>query len=443
MFHFPHFAAMDMDGNQLTSSIKNASVDYVLVDFYAPWCPHCQHFAPEYERLALTIARFNNATKSRALPRDPRILSATVDCVRFEAACNAWGIDSYPTLLWGSRADWISPTPKSKVRVVEVTQATAEAVALWIDGQTHLSLDPRQVSRAEVMKLLHASAVEQPHAASRVPPVAQKKLGGVADRWDMQLGAALLLHNAMRQLVLEASETGKLDGARRQSLLDLVELLRRRFPDEGSQGNCQKSLEVLGRELSVDTQGTNLTMLEEDPASYRFSPDLVERNWTFCATEWAKYGRQGWRSCKGTLPGKRGFTCGLWTLFHAVAARSEDSSAAHDLSVMRGVIANFFECEECRKHFLTLPVAAADTASRKATQLWWWRTHNLVNSRVQGLEAQYDDGDPAFPKVQWPTEAECPKCRRASSFLTTGRTNNESTWNLDEVVLFLDRYYGK
>eukprot|EP01045_Picozoa_sp_COSAG04_P047740 COSAG04_NODE_17972_length_454_cov_1.177465_1_plen_111_part_10 len=30
---------------------ERGDVSHVLMEFYAPWCPHCQHFAPEVERI--------------------------------------------------------------------------------------------------------------------------------------------------------------------------------------------------------------------------------------------------------------------------------------------------------------------------------------------------------------------------------------------------------
>lgn len=54
--------------------------------FYAPWCPHCQHFAPTYEAVA------------EAFVGDPRLRACAVDCVANRAACQARKINSFPTL---------------------------------------------------------------------------------------------------------------------------------------------------------------------------------------------------------------------------------------------------------------------------------------------------------------------------------------------------------
>lgn len=58
--------------------------DHWVLDFYAPWCGPCQHFAPEFEVLA------------RMLKGEVR--AGKVDCQNHHQLCQAAGIDSYPTV---------------------------------------------------------------------------------------------------------------------------------------------------------------------------------------------------------------------------------------------------------------------------------------------------------------------------------------------------------
>ena len=63
---------------QLDSSIFQRQLEEVpadtkvLLEFYAHWCPACQRFAPEYEKLAAVL----NAEPKPA----PKVLVARVDC---------------------------------------------------------------------------------------------------------------------------------------------------------------------------------------------------------------------------------------------------------------------------------------------------------------------------------------------------------------------------
>jgi len=93
VYHFPHVFATDFE--DLVPQLQNSSADFVLIDFYAPWCPHCQHFAPDYERLALAVQKFDAAqAKVTSSSGKSSILSATVDCQRFAKLCDFWNVHS-------------------------------------------------------------------------------------------------------------------------------------------------------------------------------------------------------------------------------------------------------------------------------------------------------------------------------------------------------------
>lgn len=56
-----------------------------LIEFYAPWCGHCKHLAPEYEVAATELKKDG-------------VLLAKVDCTDNEKVCASQGIRGYPTL---------------------------------------------------------------------------------------------------------------------------------------------------------------------------------------------------------------------------------------------------------------------------------------------------------------------------------------------------------
>ncbi|KAE8672104.1 putative protein disulfide-isomerase A6 [Hibiscus syriacus] len=59
-----------------------------LVEFYAPWCGHCQKIAPEYEKLA---QNFKNAKS---------VLIGKLDCDEHKSLCIKYGVEGYPTVQW-------------------------------------------------------------------------------------------------------------------------------------------------------------------------------------------------------------------------------------------------------------------------------------------------------------------------------------------------------
>lgn len=88
------------------------------------------------------------------------------------------------------------------------------------------------------------------------------------------------------------------------------------------------------------------------------------------------------------MPDRRGYTCGLWQLFHTLASRLPDSenSGAVWLAAVKGFVASYFQCSECAKHFVRHAGGeeAVGVARKRDAVLWMWRTHNIVRQRGGG-----------------------------------------------------------
>lgn len=57
-----------------------------LVEFYSPWCSHCQRYAPKYESVAEHFAG------------NPKIRITAFNCVKFDAECSQRAVNSFPSL---------------------------------------------------------------------------------------------------------------------------------------------------------------------------------------------------------------------------------------------------------------------------------------------------------------------------------------------------------
>lgn len=73
----------DLSYNAFVSSVLSSSEPWV-VDFYAPWCGHCQVFAPEFERVAQTL--------------EGRVKSGKVNCDVNQRLCQEASVSAYPSV---------------------------------------------------------------------------------------------------------------------------------------------------------------------------------------------------------------------------------------------------------------------------------------------------------------------------------------------------------
>ncbi len=69
----PTHAALQLGADNFTALLdKEPETRYAMIEFYASWCPACQHFAPTYEKLATFL-------KDKALG-EHTLLIGRVDC---------------------------------------------------------------------------------------------------------------------------------------------------------------------------------------------------------------------------------------------------------------------------------------------------------------------------------------------------------------------------
>lgn len=69
------------------------------------------------------------------------------------------------------------------------------------------------------------------------------------------------------------------------------------------------------------------------------------------------------------------------------------------------------------------------------------KVHNSVNNRL--AKDQLSQHDPAFPKIIFPSQKQCPKCYLPSVKNIDELADHESPWVKNEILLFLTSFYSK
>ncbi|OMO81376.1 Thioredoxin [Corchorus olitorius] len=90
---------LELDESNFDSAIS--SLDYILVDFYAPWCGHCKRLAPQLDEAAPVLAEF----------KEPVVI-AKLDADKFTTLAHKYQIGGYPTLklfMHGVPIDYYGP----------------------------------------------------------------------------------------------------------------------------------------------------------------------------------------------------------------------------------------------------------------------------------------------------------------------------------------------
>lgn len=215
----------------------------------------------------------------------------------------------------------------------------------------------------------------------------------------------------------EVTRYQTLTGEPLQALLDFLDVLITSFPFRSN--------------LKEYMTGLRATILSKTSWSGSDLYDTVKRLEEVYAPVYLSNSKD-YIGCRGSLPKYRGYTCGLWSLFHTLtvnAARKPGFEGPKVLRAMHGYVKHFFGCTECTQHFQAMAERNRlfDVKENDKAVLWLWISHNEVNLRLAGDVTE----DPHYPKIQFPSITRCAACR-----LPRG------AWNLPAVYQYLQGVYG-
>jgi thiol-disulfide isomerase/thioredoxin len=450
-----------------------------VVEFYAPWCPHCQQFKKEYIQIARETTRRSIGT---------HVEFHAVSCQLYREVCRAYNIDGFPVVLGYAIGESIEDVgwELNRVDTTMTAESIAEVLSLTlahepkdVHRRTDFSnSDDRRAYEREMVEMGHQAALkkkewhEYPHQS-------------LNDRYH---NAATSLAFALRTGVFMKRENA-LDDKRRLALVDFVGVVDWASP---AHWHVRKLVHDLPREMGAIAEDPELLgqLVEQHqsqqnpngglwgdivtlPTKQRkekilgLGGDVPHRAAAAEDPEEIFWGNNRWtEACTHSEPGM-GFSCGLWDLFHILTMGASKPSrqlygfqhghltAPKDVAeIIKRFIANFFACDVCRFNFLdmydrcghdhchrlvsTSPIALGgdeQSSTSRELAMWLWEVHNAVNVRLMKESAERDNRKVTKHErlaAMFPTKHMCPECWLDS---------NMTAFDKEAVFDFLQSWY--
>eukprot|EP01025_Chloroclados_australasicus_P043417 TRINITY_DN4643_c0_g2_i1.p1 TRINITY_DN4643_c0_g2~~TRINITY_DN4643_c0_g2_i1.p1 ORF type:complete len:509 (-),score=54.13 TRINITY_DN4643_c0_g2_i1:1998-3524(-) len=381
--------AVDLVNTTFHKEVGNVPSNYaVLMEFYASWCPACRHFKPAFEKIA---NYFNQEPRVQ-----PEVWVARIDCAVEHDLCRSYEVKSYPTLYLGYPEDFKtdSVSKLTQYKGAKSPSVIVQWIANYTKGVYDFQDEEHHTTEEELQKVAKKQALPQATEESVE---------------DIEKATVIAFEE-----IVESDLEGK-----RLAVIEIFTLLSTAHPSKRCQQGFQTLVDNFNKYWKPD-----LGSPEKELKAYKVcGEDVVIADW---------------KSCKGSREDTRGYTCGLWNLFHSLSTRVEEQLGG--LTWLRGVeayVRYFFACSTCQKHFMQMITSkeAQQISSRRDAVMWMWMAHNKVNKRLVEEEKKEGTGDPQYPKVQWPPLSLCLDCYE---------TNNQQDpqWSYPHVYQFLMHYYG-
>lgn len=350
-----------------------------LVDYYAPWCPHCRQFAPAWEKAASFYAETAN------------VHIAAVDCTQNSEVCNREGIMGYPTI----KLYHVPSDSKEPIKMPPQNRRNTNTVIAWVEEQMQQhGMKPSAAADdidAHMEKINSDCEMGQPHKAQTAPKTDTQQY----DDKDLVLKYKRL-HDAGIAAVSSFENgfyvgTTVLEGERYEAAVTWVEALAKTFPMAGNREALAALATAMKTQPKWEQKQWNVMIdaWKANATATSFPVNLFEssekKSWAFCST----------------------YTCGVWTLFHTLSVSDVQTDAplkpSEIMSAIRLFVKYFFSCEECQRHFMMAnpeslieTFAKSDADGPQTVAVWVWRMHNQVNKVLK-----YN---------LWPSREHCPEC---------------------------------
>uniref|UniRef100_A0A915N4Y7 Sulfhydryl oxidase n=1 Tax=Meloidogyne javanica TaxID=6303 RepID=A0A915N4Y7_MELJA len=390
----------------------------IIVEFYSDWCGHCRA-VETYNNLwkgidthiSTLIVLFESNTNSLVGAQLLLDLSGYADkvvarrCVN-NALANALQIKDFPTFAVFRRGE------RSPAYIAELRRLLLNEFEQLLRNDSK-ETSKRSMNKFSSRKKFASGSENIEQFCSNFPQICKRAY--FVSELDLLKSARIALFNDVQMIGGE-----NITGQNLRALYEFVDILANYYPHRTIHPQLRET-EINGsqnsREINEFNEKDNIENDQKNP--FPISEE--------------------WEHCKGSSPVLRGYTCGLWTLFHVLTVngyRNGQKDTSFDplrlLLAIRDWVLSFFACDHCRVHFrkMTTKTARIETSINREEDvfLYLWKAHNLVNSRLHGRETE----DPKFPKYQFPPHFLCQDCRR--------EINKE--FDEDKIKNFLLLYYS-
>ncbi|KAL7477182.1 hypothetical protein ACHAW6_002990 [Cyclotella cf. meneghiniana] len=437
-----------------------------VVEFYAPWCPHCKHFKPTFIKMAKDVCA-----------KQPKIKFHAVSCVAHSKLCKTQGVSGYPTLKLFKEGSYI-PIPVENFNSLDaemiLTKLGFDRDGVQIDTgkitsirvrppgkQNKMQTKPQNIrtNKVDAQKpnsdIAHISP--KPDSETKIARVVPFQPHEVSDAWH---DAATSFEFALKHSIYMSN--GPMPEKVKTAFFEWLDLLSKALPPQMDRTR-QIIKHILGAFLmlvecfifvTASFQPINssefCSSVDDFSTATNGLPELTQ----LIRAKFPLLRSEAWRTCTYE-DNENGYTCGLWQLFHVMSVgvvehnRHGDSiiPTRYASEVLRNYVENFFQCEVCRMNFLYMYDSCAFDACHRLSgepstsehdwrelPLWLWETHNDVNVRLMGerldRHSQPKPNDWESQQARWPSLFSCPNCWR-----------EDKSWEEDEVFQHLHTVY--
>jgi Erv1 / Alr family/Thioredoxin len=412
-----------------------------VVIFYIDWCPVCMGLVGEYIEFAERM-------------KDYGVETHAVSCMAQTPLCRRLKLAGYPIIrIYGP----------GEVGLEGHDLALSELNPLRVLEQFHIAVDDG------TMQLLNetwtaAAALSASSSSSQDVLSWRERLANLSPRnWLASLSTRSPPTYRRTSQEIEADVHKSLDATLRSGAFRGID---DPLPDEA--GTALRDFLMMLDKVLPPTWSTLHGLLHELVTNFVFATkseaylvSYLDRTPPASPSAWSPF-------CSHGSP-TAGYSCGLWTMFHAATVGAVEfntlSMPRNRLGTegvalaIRNFVQEFLGCAECKAHFVSsydacdhdrctlLSIHGNSTSSQSDWQqlpLWLAKVHNSVNTRraaeIQSGKRKVSRKEQPYQRMPtvWPTPEECPSCWIGDPSTTQ---NDDEPWVDGAVYHYLKLQY--